>query len=138
GWVLYRLGRHDEALVQLRRAHSLQKDAEIAAHVAEVLWTGGEREEARRYFREALELDPDNRALRGARERSGARLMEDTPRLCATPASSSACRCWPVAPPRSPWPSCRRNHTRPRFGTRPRATGCWRAWRTVRCPVALR
>lgn len=79
GWVLYRLGRHDEALVQLRRAYSLQKDAEIAAHVAEVLWTGGEREEARRYFREALELDPDNRALRRALERTGALPVEDTP-----------------------------------------------------------
>lgn len=79
GWVLYRLGRHDEALVQLRRAYSLQKDAEIAAHVAEVLWAGGEREEARRYFREALELDPDNRALRRALERTGALPVEDTP-----------------------------------------------------------
>jgi len=79
GWVLYRLGRREEALVELRRAYSLQKDAEIAAHVAEVLWAGGEREEARRYFREALELDPDNRALRRALERTGALPVEDTP-----------------------------------------------------------
>ena len=38
GWVLYRLGRNDEALVELRRAFALQKDPEIAAHLGEVLW----------------------------------------------------------------------------------------------------
>ncbi|MEO6519199.1 MAG: hypothetical protein ABIO17_09440, partial [Pseudoxanthomonas sp.] len=37
GWVLYRLGRTADALVELRRAFTLQKDAEIAAHIAEVL-----------------------------------------------------------------------------------------------------
>lgn len=72
GWVLYRLGRHAEALVELRRALTLQKDAEIAAHLAEVLWVMGKRDEARRYFKQASELDPDNRALRRALERTGA------------------------------------------------------------------
>jgi tetratricopeptide (TPR) repeat protein len=72
GWVLYRLGRHAEALVELRRALTLQKDAEIAAHLAEVLWVTGKRDEARRYFEQARELDPDNRALERALERTGA------------------------------------------------------------------
>jgi tetratricopeptide (TPR) repeat protein len=72
GWVLYRLGRHDEALVELRRALTLQKDAEIAAHLAEVLWVTGKHDEARRYFRQARDLDPDNRALKRALERIGA------------------------------------------------------------------
>lgn len=74
GWVLYRLGRHREALVELRRALTLQKDPEIAAHLAEVLWVVGQREEALRYFEMARELDPDNRALRRALEKTGARL----------------------------------------------------------------
>jgi Tfp pilus assembly protein PilF len=72
GWVLYRLGRNDEALVQLRRAYSLQKDPEIAAHLAEVLWATGDRDAARRYFREGLELDPDNRSLQRALRKTGA------------------------------------------------------------------
>jgi tetratricopeptide (TPR) repeat protein len=71
GWVLYRLGRNAEALVELRRAYTLQKDAEIAAHIGEVLWTLGRRDEAKRYFDEARKLDPDNRALRRALEKTG-------------------------------------------------------------------
>ncbi|WP_298581183.1 tetratricopeptide repeat protein [uncultured Luteimonas sp.] len=72
GWVLYRLGRTDEALVELRHAYTLQKDAEIAAHIAEVLWVLGRRDEARRYFDDARRLDPDNRSLRRALEKTGA------------------------------------------------------------------
>lgn len=66
GWVLYRIGRSKEALVELRRAFALQKDPEIAAHLGEVLWVTGSRDEARRYFEEARKLDPDNRALKRA------------------------------------------------------------------------
>ncbi len=72
GWVLYRLGRNAEALVELRRAFTLQKDPEIAAHVAEVLWVSGQKDEARRYFEEARKLDPDNRSLLRALEKTGA------------------------------------------------------------------
>lgn len=72
GWVLYRLGRLPEALVELRRAFTLQKDPEIAAHVGEVLWAMGQKEEARRYFEEARKLDPDNRSLQRALEKTGA------------------------------------------------------------------
>lgn len=69
GWVLYRLGRNEEALVQLRRAYGLARDAEIAAHLGEVLWVMGRQDEARRYFDEAATLDPDNRALQRVREK---------------------------------------------------------------------
>jgi len=72
GWVLYRLGRNEEALVQLRRAWSLNRDPEIAAHVGEVLWVLGRRDEARHFFEEARKLDPDNRALLRAMEALGA------------------------------------------------------------------
>ncbi|CAG2085847.1 tetratricopeptide repeat protein [Xanthomonas arboricola] len=71
GWVLYRMGRTKEALVQLRRAWALVKDPEIAAHVGEVLWVSGKQDEARRYFDEARRLDPDNRALQRAVEKFG-------------------------------------------------------------------
>ena len=70
--MLYRLGRKQDALVELRRAFALQKDAEIAAHLAEVLWEMGKQDEARKYFDEAAKLDPDNRSLKRALERTGA------------------------------------------------------------------
>lgn len=72
GWVLYRLGRIPEALVELRRAFSLQKDAEIAAHLGEVLWQAGSREEARHYLDVSRKLDADNRALQRALRKTGA------------------------------------------------------------------
>ena len=72
GWVLYRLGRNEEALVELRRAFSLQKDPEIASHLGELLWVMGRKDEARKYFDEARKLDPDNRALKRALEKIGA------------------------------------------------------------------
>ena len=71
GWVLYRLGRNEEALVQLRRAWTLAKDPEIAAHVGEVLWVSGQQDEARRFFEEARKLDPENRALQRVIEKYG-------------------------------------------------------------------
>ena len=71
GWVLYRLGRKEEALVELRRAWGLMKDAEIGAHIGEVLWVLGRHDEARRYFDEARKLDPENRSLRRTLERLG-------------------------------------------------------------------
>ena len=79
GWVLYRLGRHEEALVELRRAWGLMKDPEIGAHLGEVLWVLGRRDEARRYFDEARKLQPDNRALRRALEKLGLPLQEPAP-----------------------------------------------------------
>ena len=72
GWVLYRLGRSEEALVELRRAYARQKDAEIAAHLAEVLWVLGRKDEARKYVDEARKLDPENRSLKRTLEKIGA------------------------------------------------------------------
>lgn len=72
GWVLHRLGRHEEALVELRRAFVLEKDAEIASHVGTVLWHLGRRDEAMEWFEQARGIDPDNRALRRALDEIGA------------------------------------------------------------------
>jgi tetratricopeptide (TPR) repeat protein len=69
GWVLYRLGRNEDALVELRRAWGLLKDPEIGAHLGEVLWVLGRRDEAMRYFEESQRLEADNRSLRRALEK---------------------------------------------------------------------
>ena len=63
GWVQFRLGHLGEAEGYLRRALEIRQDAEIAAHLGEVLWTGGGREEARALWNDALAEDPDNRTL---------------------------------------------------------------------------
>ncbi len=69
GWVMFRLGRLDEALLHLRRAFELQRDAEVAAHLAEALWVSGATEEAQTIFRLGQEIDPDNAVLRRTMER---------------------------------------------------------------------
>jgi tetratricopeptide (TPR) repeat protein len=63
GWVQHRLGRDVEALRNLRRAFSLLKDPEIAAHLGEVLWLGGDKDGARAVWKQGLALDKDNRAM---------------------------------------------------------------------------
>jgi len=63
GWVLYRQGDAGGAVTQLRRAWSLRPDAEIGAHLGEVLWSTGQREEANRIWDEALRDHPDNETL---------------------------------------------------------------------------
>ncbi len=69
GWVLYRQGEHEEALKYLQRAYAMRKDPEIAAHLGEVLWTSGRRDEARAIWAEASAADPANEALRKVMQR---------------------------------------------------------------------
>lgn len=69
GWVLYRLGRSTEALDYLRKALALGHDAEIAAHLGEVLWITGGRDEAKQVWNQALKQAPDSTVLRKTMER---------------------------------------------------------------------
>ena len=71
GWVLHRMGRHREAVVQLRRALSINPDPEIAAHLGEVLWVLGNKVEARAVWSTALETTPDDEHLLDVIERFG-------------------------------------------------------------------
>ena len=64
GWVEFRMGRHQEALRLLRLAYKSRPDTEIAAHLGEVLWTVGERDEARKVWIEGRQRDADNEVLR--------------------------------------------------------------------------
>jgi len=63
GWVRYRMGDLDASLKDLRRAYAKQPDADIAAHLGEVLWVKGEREEARKVWDEGRKKDAKNKAL---------------------------------------------------------------------------
>jgi tetratricopeptide (TPR) repeat protein len=64
GWVEFRLGNRDEALRLLRQAYKARPDAEIGAHLGEVLWTMGQQDEARRIWAEASSRDASNDVLR--------------------------------------------------------------------------
>ncbi len=69
GWVEYRLGNRDEALKLLRQAYSARPDAEIGAHLGEVLWAKGQQDEAKKIFREARQRDAANEVLRETLQR---------------------------------------------------------------------
>ena len=66
GWVEYRLGNLDEALGYLRRAYDMQPDPEIAAHLGEVLWINGAKQEAQRIWTDSANKYPDNETLQQA------------------------------------------------------------------------
>lgn len=63
GWVKYRRGQLGQALDYLKRAYAAQPDPEIAAHLGEVLWQQGKREEAIKTWEDALHEHPDNEVL---------------------------------------------------------------------------
>lgn len=63
GWVHYRMGQLEKAENDLRRAYAGQHDAEIAAHLGEVLWARGKRQEAEKIWRDALKENPQHESL---------------------------------------------------------------------------
>ena len=63
GWVKYRMGDTSDAITLLRKAYDLQPNAEIGAHLGEVLWKTGAQDQARAAFRDARKLEPDNETL---------------------------------------------------------------------------
>ena len=63
GWVLYRMGRLDEAIEYLNRALALKPDPEIAAHLGEVLWVKGDRAAARKIWEAAIKETPKDAHL---------------------------------------------------------------------------
>jgi len=65
GWVQYRLGHNAEAVKYLRAALEKRPDAEISAHLGEVLWVMGEKTEAKSVWNRALKTTPDNEVLLG-------------------------------------------------------------------------
>jgi tetratricopeptide (TPR) repeat protein len=63
GWVQYRLKNYSEAILHLRRALELFTNDEVAAHLGEVLWVSGSKDEAIKVWRKALELAPQSEIL---------------------------------------------------------------------------
>ena len=69
GWVLYRLGQHKDGLDYLQRAFRLRPDPEIAAHLGELLWVDGQREQAQKIWSDVLKEHPKNEVLQNTIKR---------------------------------------------------------------------
>jgi len=73
GWVLFKLGRLEEALAELQRAYEAFDDHEVAAHIVEVLVALERRDEALAFLVSAEAKKPDSELLEDVR----ARLLSD-------------------------------------------------------------
>jgi Flp pilus assembly protein TadD len=62
-WVEFRMGNKEESLRILQSAWKEKPDAEIAAHLGEVLWSMGRRDQAERVWREGMALNAENDTL---------------------------------------------------------------------------
>ena len=62
-WVEFRSGNLPEALRILQAAFKAKPDAELAAHLGEVLWASGKRDQAIAIWREGVALNADNETL---------------------------------------------------------------------------
>ena len=63
GWVQFRMGKNADALATLKKAYKTRRDPEIAAHLGQVLWASGARDEAQELWRTALTESPENESL---------------------------------------------------------------------------
>ncbi len=64
GWVNFRLGKNALALEQLQQAFAMKPEADIAAHVGEVLWVMNRQGEAEEIWRQGQKLDANNPTLK--------------------------------------------------------------------------
>lgn len=69
GWIEFRLGNRGEAVRLLREAWSKRPDTEIGAHLGEVLWVDGHKDEARNIWRDARNRDAGNDVLKETLQR---------------------------------------------------------------------
>ena len=63
GWVEFRMGNSTEAIRLLETAYKAFPNAEIGAHLADVLWATGQRDKAINILRECLLLDKEDDVL---------------------------------------------------------------------------
>ena len=71
GWVEFRMGNVSEAQRILEAAFKARPDAEIAAHLGEVLWSQGHKTEATTLWKTGLTLNPGNDTLVDTLKRLG-------------------------------------------------------------------
>ena len=63
GWLEFKRGHLTNALDYLQRAFERQKETEIAAHLVEVMWVMGKKEEAKALFKEVYKRSSEDEFL---------------------------------------------------------------------------
>lgn len=69
GWIYYRMGNIQYGLNYLNQAYAARPDPEIAAHLGEILWAQGAKNEAKDIWQSALKDYPENEVLLETMER---------------------------------------------------------------------
>ena len=64
GWIFYRMGDYKTALIHLKRAAELDSDPVMFDHLGDAYSANGDRDKARVWWQNALDLDPDNEAIK--------------------------------------------------------------------------
>lgn len=62
GWYYYKSGNTQDAIAMLEKAYKISGNAEIAAHLGEVLWTSGQQQAAKDVWQKAL-LSTENKDI---------------------------------------------------------------------------
>jgi tetratricopeptide (TPR) repeat protein len=74
GWVKFRMGDRPAAIEYLTKAYEKRPEADIAAHLGEVLWAQGDRDTATKIFKEGMAVEPTNATLLETVKRLGVKL----------------------------------------------------------------
>jgi len=74
GWVEYRMGNKVAALAILERAYETKNDPEIGAHLGEIYWVLGKKDQALKVWRDAKKAAPTNEILLETLKRLKAKL----------------------------------------------------------------
>ena len=79
GWVLFRKGEMEQSIRYLTQAYAAFPDAEVAAHLGEVLWANGDTDKARQIWQGALFKAPNHPILRATLQRLGVTDLDTLP-----------------------------------------------------------
>jgi uncharacterized protein HemY len=60
GWLQFKIGKYPQAFNYLQSAYEKQNSGEIAAHLCEVLWSMGRKDEAQQVFDNAIKGSPED------------------------------------------------------------------------------
>ncbi len=69
GWLQFKLGNFSGALNYLQQAYDKQKEPEIAAHLAEVMWVSGKKDEAEKLVSRLIRENPADEYLKDVEKR---------------------------------------------------------------------
>lgn len=76
GWLLFKLGRVQEAITLLEKAYKISGDSEIAAHLGEALWKAGEKDSAKQIWNQALASSQDPKTINDTLHRLNIKLND--------------------------------------------------------------